>query len=158
MGKSMLYLASAVAFTSGVTAELFAMPEATTTINIPLAALHDYPRPTKGPSAEALRMRQATSSSALSILVAPDNTCGYVDGRSDAPYSCLDPNFTCMFFTANDDFYGNVACCNTEMCGVRATCYDYDAVYSSTVCDDDCMTNEFVLKWYVTSSWGLEVY
>lgn len=148
MGKSTLYLASALAL--GVSAELFAIPEATTTLPHAIEAiLLDIPHPTKAPVVRALERRQTSDNNATSVLVAPDNICGYIDGRAGAPFSCLDEDFTCMFFTADETTYGNVACCNiaSTTCGARGGCYGYDEVYSQSLCDSGCMLDRFMLKW-----------
>ncbi|KAM0278711.1 hypothetical protein ACHAQH_005004 [Verticillium albo-atrum] len=143
MGKGLLYLTGAVAFTSEVSANLYRVPEATTVFNFPLDQVN--PRPTAAPY-DFLRERQATTSSSQTVLVAPDNTCGYVEGRPGAAFTCNGADANCLFFTADSTMRGAVACCNSDVCGARVTCYDRDAIASSSVCEDGCLVDTFTLK------------
>lgn len=143
MGKSLLYLASAVVLTSEVSADLYRVAEATTVFNFPLDQVN--PRPTPAPY-DFLKARQETSSS-QTVLVAPSNTCGYVSGRPGAAFTCNGADANCLFFTADSTLRGAVACCNSDVCGARVTCYDRDAIASSSVCDNGCLVDTFTLKW-----------
>ncbi|KAL9942414.1 hypothetical protein D7B24_004434 [Verticillium nonalfalfae] len=142
MGKRLLYLASAVVLTFEVSADLYRVPEATTVFNFPLDQVN--PRPTPAPY-DFLKARQETSSS-QTVLVAPSNTCGYVSGRPGAAFTCNGADANCLFFTADSTLRGAVACCNSDVCGARVTCYDRDAIASSSVCDNGCLVDTFTLK------------
>ncbi|KAK2018757.1 hypothetical protein LZ32DRAFT_643390 [Colletotrichum eremochloae] len=97
------------------------LPQATTTFNFPLDQY--APRPTKAPVYGDLRKRQTSE---VTVLVAPDNTCGYVSGRAGAEYTC-GGSATCR-----------VACCGSQNCNAPRTCFDYKDIYSSSLCDSGC--------------------
>ncbi|KAI1175721.1 hypothetical protein F4777DRAFT_301158 [Nemania sp. FL0916] len=77
------------------------------------------------------------------ILIGPDNTCGYVDGRAGAPITC-NSAYTCAI--AIEPTFGRAGCCLGDACGIRATCYDYRQVYSSSLCNDGCLQDTYTLK------------
>lgn len=103
------------------------------------------PKPTSPPDFPRLLRRQ-TNPDDQYILVAPDATCGYISGRPGASYTC-GPQATCAFLSI-DGGDGSVACCNTEECGVRASCVDYEDFFSSSACNDGCEVDIFTLKWF----------
>lgn len=133
------------ALSSVAYAKIYELPQATTSFNFPLDQFS--PQPTKAPAYAELRKRQ--SSTTTTVLVAPDNTCGYISGRAGAAYTC-GTAASCIFFTSvNRNTPGRVACCDASDCGARRTCYDSKQVSSSSLCDGGCLVDRFTLKWYV---------
>lgn len=116
--------------------------------NFPFSQVH--PLPTRGPHPPDLLARQASSSStsAQTVLGAPDNTCGYISGRPGASFFCPVGN-SCFFFTAQATLSGQVVCCDLDSCQARLACMDYDDVITRSRCDGGCMVDAFTLKWYV---------
>ncbi|KAI1281772.1 hypothetical protein F5Y07DRAFT_269548 [Xylaria sp. FL0933] len=100
------------------------------------------PEITEAPSIKELLKRQSSSGD-QTVLIGPDNTCGYVSGRAGAPITCNN-DYTCAFIIQED--FGRAGCCQGDYCGLRATCYDYQQVYSSSACDDGCLQDTFTLK------------
>ncbi|KAF9870528.1 hypothetical protein CkaCkLH20_12018 [Colletotrichum karsti] len=121
-------------------AKIYAAPEATASFNLPLDQFS--PQPTKAPANAELRRRQ--TSAGTTVLVAPDNTCGYISGRAGAAYTC-GTAASCIFFTSATR-PGFVACCDADDCGARRTCYDARQVSTSSLCDGGCMVDKFTLK------------
>ncbi|RYO78979.1 hypothetical protein DL766_000626 [Monosporascus sp. MC13-8B] len=97
-------------------------------------------RITTPPSVLELAKRQE----ALTVLVAPDNTCGYLDGRAGAPYTCMDRTATCAFYPSSG--LGAVGCCIDDICNWSLTCLDYVQVYSSSLCDNGCLYDTYTVK------------
>ncbi|GJC82534.1 hypothetical protein ColLi_05372 [Colletotrichum liriopes] len=142
MAGSLRYVAGLAALSSLANAKVYQMPEATTSFNFPLDQFN--PQPTKAPAYADLRRRQASTTT--TVLVAPDNTCGYISGRAGAAYTC-GASATCIFFTAVDRSNpGRVACCDSEDCGARRTCYDARQISTSSLCDGGCLVDRFTLK------------
>ncbi|CAI0651472.1 unnamed protein product [Colletotrichum noveboracense] len=142
MVTSIRSIASLAVLSGLANAKLYAVPEATTTFNLPLDQFS--PQPTKAPAYADLRRRQ--TSAATTVLVAPDNTCGYISGRAGAAYTC-GTAASCIFFTSTSRVKGFVACCDADDCGARRTCYDARQISSSSVCDNGCMVDKYTLKW-----------
>ncbi|KAI1745316.1 hypothetical protein F4680DRAFT_99094 [Xylaria scruposa] len=92
------------------------------------APTFNFPEITQAPSLELFK--RATGDQ--TVLIAPDNTCGYVSGRPGA-------------FIIQEDF-GRAGCCQGDNCGLRATCLDYNQVYSQSACDNGCLQDTFTLK------------
>ncbi|OLN92211.1 hypothetical protein CCHL11_01597 [Colletotrichum chlorophyti] len=141
MVKSLRNVAGLALLSSLADAKLYAIPEATTTFNFPLDQLD--PQPTEAPTYADLKRRQSPAA-ITTVLVAPDNTCGYVSGRAGAAYTCATAA-SCIFFTASSTNPGRVACCNTQDCGVYRTCYDSVQI-SSSLCDNGCLVDQYTLK------------
>ncbi|GKT57146.1 DUF1620 domain-containing protein [Colletotrichum tofieldiae] len=142
MAGSLRYVAGLAALSSLANAKVYQMPEATTSFDLPLDQFN--PQPTKAPAYADLRRRQASTTT--TVLVAPDNTCGYISARAGAAYTC-GASATCIFFTAVDRSNpGRVACCDSEDCGARRTCYDARQVSTSSLCDGGCLVDRFTLK------------
>ncbi|KAF6840446.1 duf1620 domain-containing protein [Colletotrichum plurivorum] len=141
MVNSFRSLTSLAVLSGLANARLYDVPEATTVFNLPLDQFS--PQPTKAPAYVDLKRRQA--STITTVLVAPDNTCGYISGRAGAAYTCA-AQATCVFFTALRNNPGRVACCNTDECGARRTCFDQKQVSSSSLCNDGCLIDTFTLK------------
>ncbi|OHE90829.1 hypothetical protein CORC01_13873 [Colletotrichum orchidophilum] len=135
-------IAGLAALSSFASAKLYELPQATTSFNFPLDQFS--PQPTKAPAYADLRKRQ--TSTTTTVLVAPDNTCGYISGRAGAAYTC-GTAASCIFFTSvNVDTPGRVACCDASDCGARRTCYDSRQVSVSSLCDGGCLVDRFTLK------------
>ncbi|OHW89798.1 DUF1620 domain-containing protein [Colletotrichum incanum] len=142
MASSLRYVAGLAVLSSLANAKVYHMPEATTSFNFPLDQFN--PQPTKAPAYAELRRRQASTTT--TVLVAPDNTCGYISGRAGAAYTC-GASATCIFFTAvNRNNPGRVACCDSEDCGARRTCYDARQISTSSLCDGGCLVDRFTLN------------
>ncbi|KAL0940895.1 DUF1620 domain-containing protein [Colletotrichum truncatum] len=141
MVNSYRTIAGLAALSGIAQAKIYAVPEATTTFDLPLDRFN--PHPTKAPAYAELKRRQATSGT--TVLVAPDNTCGYISGRPGAAYTCGSVA-TCLFFTANRNNPGRVACCDSQECGARRTCYDQRQVSTLGLCNDGCLVDRFTLK------------
>lgn len=77
------------------------------------------------------------------VYVAPDNTCGYVDGRPGAPITC-NSLYTCAIVIQSA--IQRAGCCSSSDCGFRNTCYDSTAVFSSSICDGACLQDTFTVK------------
>ncbi|KAF7551955.1 hypothetical protein G7046_g7569 [Stylonectria norvegica] len=126
------------------------IPEATGTVVLPLNGF--TPKPTGIPAGiHELFRRASTTSSDETVLVAPDNTCGYISGRPGAGYTCFG-SATCVFYTSRADRHGAVACCNTEVCNYRLSCIDYNDFYTSSKCDGGCEVDIYTLKCTETSA------
>ncbi|KAJ0165659.1 hypothetical protein CTA2_10472 [Colletotrichum tanaceti] len=141
MASSSRYIAGLAVLSSLANAKVYKMPEATTSFDFPLDQFS--PQPTKAPAYADLRRRQ--TSTITTVLVAPDNTCGFISGRAGAAYTC-GSTASCLFFTAVDSTPGRVACCGSQECGARRTCYDSRQVSSSSLCDGGCLVDRFTLK------------
>jgi len=107
------------------------------------------PRPTPPPGLSGLRKRQnrddEEDEDGTTVFVAPDNTCGYVDARAGAHFTCS-ADYSCVFFTATAGASGYVGCCDEISCGIRLDCIDYDSFYSSSACDNGCQVDAYTLK------------
>ncbi|KAH8794543.1 hypothetical protein F5882DRAFT_397922 [Hyaloscypha sp. PMI_1271] len=75
--------------------------------------------PTPAPAPDELRRRQASQVTVQTLLAAPDNTCGYFQGNSDAPWGCSTGN--CVFATPTATVVSNgtkgaggVLCCDAK--------------------------------------------
>ncbi|KAI1167172.1 hypothetical protein F5B18DRAFT_476483 [Nemania serpens] len=98
------------------------------------------PEITQGPSVKELLRRAAGDET---VLLGPDNTCGYVSGRAGAPITC-NGAYTCALIFGED--YGRAGCYSDPNLGIRATCYDYRQVYTQSACDDGCLQDTYTLK------------
>lgn len=90
-----------------------------------------------------IRQLLAEDASNDTVYIAPDNTCGYVDGRPGAPITC-NSLYTCAIVIQSE--FQRAGCCSSSDCGFRATCYDSKAVLSSSVCDGACLQDTFTAK------------
>ncbi|KAI0453218.1 hypothetical protein F5B21DRAFT_505610 [Xylaria acuta] len=120
-------------------------PARATDAVVPDATFH-LPEITKAPNLGELFKRDTGDQT---VLIAPDNTCGYVSGRPGAAVTC-NGDYTCAFVIQED--FGRAGCCQDDNCGLRATCLDYDQVYSQSACDDGCLQDTFTLKCTETSA------
>ncbi|KAI0843350.1 hypothetical protein F5Y06DRAFT_291259 [Hypoxylon sp. FL0890] len=136
----MTSLLSAAVFVTAVQALAFdGKPAQPTNSLIPSPAIQ-LPQITLPPSIHELAKRQ----SGQTVLVGPDNTCGYFDGRAGAVYSCNGAGVTCALVTTSS--YGAVACCDGSDCGIRVACIDYREFMLSSACDDGCIQDTFTVK------------
>ncbi|KAG9257411.1 uncharacterized protein F5Z01DRAFT_385953 [Emericellopsis atlantica] len=123
------------------------LPHATRSVDLPGDGW--TPRPTAPPGGlRPLIKRQINSNDnedGTTVLIAPDNTCGFISARPGALFACS-PTYSCVFFTASAPLTGNVACCDDFQCGARISCIDYDSYYSSSACDDGCRVDAFTVK------------
>ncbi|KAI1765844.1 hypothetical protein GGR53DRAFT_464973 [Hypoxylon sp. FL1150] len=133
-------LLSAAVFVTAVQAMAFdGKPAEATDTGIP-SPTFQLPEITLPPSMKELAKRQEGQT----VLIGPDNTCGYVDGRAGAVYSCNGKDLTCALVTASA--YGAVACCDAEDCGIRVACIDYNEFVSSSACDVGCIQDTYTVK------------
>ncbi|KAK3397279.1 hypothetical protein B0T20DRAFT_394412 [Sordaria brevicollis] len=151
MGVSRLY--QVALFGASVHALAYPGPQATDRVIIPSNA--KSPSPTLPPSLppgfhNGLLRRQISGSESGSygdtILIAPDNTCGYVSGLAGAAFTCVDPANSCVFIPSSGSIPGAAGCCNTKACGFRVTCMDYSEVLVQSKCDDGCMADTYTAK------------
>ncbi|KAI1639398.1 hypothetical protein F4809DRAFT_140496 [Biscogniauxia mediterranea] len=133
-----LFTAAAFAVAAQAMALDGKLPKPTQTVT-PNATFH-LPETTEPPSLQELIKRQ----DGQTVLVGPDNTCGYFDGRIGAVYSCNALGATCAFVTAST--LGAVACCSAGQCGVRVGCMDYRDIYRSSSCDNGCFADTYTVK------------
>ncbi|KAK6078003.1 hypothetical protein SCUP234_06377 [Seiridium cupressi] len=80
---------------------------------------------------------------AQTVLVGPDNTCGYVSGLFGAAYTCGDTSGYCAFITTAS--LGVVACCDDSSCDFRTDCRDKVQVADGD-CDNGCMNDIYTAK------------
>ncbi|KAI1497028.1 hypothetical protein F5X99DRAFT_43569 [Biscogniauxia marginata] len=131
---------AAAAFVSAVQALAFdGVPPKPTHTVIADATFH-LPETTQPPSLRELAKRQ----NGQTVLVGPDNTCGYFDGRAGAVYSCNGLDVTCAFVTTST--IGAVACCSGGDCGLRVACLDYRDINLSSSCDNGCFADTYTVK------------
>ncbi|KAI1449538.1 hypothetical protein F5Y02DRAFT_371983 [Annulohypoxylon stygium] len=98
------------------------------------------PKITLGPDIHELA-RRATGQT---VLVAPDNTCGYFNGRAASGYTCNGRDYTCALVTTST--VGAVACCDGSDCGLRVACVDYIDYEYSSACDANCAQDTYTVK------------
>lgn len=141
MRNSLVYLAAAAALGATVNGRnLHSLPKATGSLAWPSDGIS--PKPTLPPFPQA-ELARRTTSSIMTALVAPDNTCGYISGVSTHLYTCQIED-KCGFFTSADGIPGALVCCDDETCGLRTTCIDYQAVSVSFLCDDSCWVRNLI--------------
>ncbi|CAJ2511090.1 Uu.00g067150.m01.CDS01 [Anthostomella pinea] len=100
---------------------------------------YQLPEITEPPSVRDLFKRQ----NGQTVLVGPDNTCGFVDGRPGAAYTCAS-DYTCALVTTSSG--GAIACCDSSDCGLRVDCLDYVDIYYSSSCNNGCLADTFTAK------------
>ncbi|KAL7624340.1 hypothetical protein AAE478_005902 [Parahypoxylon ruwenzoriense] len=98
------------------------------------------PKITIPPSIRELGKRQNEQT----VLIGPDNTCGFVDGRPGAAFTCIGRSATCALVTTSS--FGAVACCTDGDCGLRVACIDYRDFVLSSACDNGCAQDTFTVK------------
>jgi hypothetical protein len=100
------------------------------------------PRPTPAPEGHGLFKRQISLPS--SYLIAPDNTCGFINGNSRSAYACLDEDMQCAFIPSSGKIPGAAGCCKGNDCSFRISCVERSDMDD---CDDDCKDDPLTLKW-----------
>ncbi|KHN95872.1 uncharacterized protein MAM_06234 [Metarhizium album ARSEF 1941] len=149
--KTNLVLASAVAaLPTVVLARDLVLNQARATASVVLAADAVSPRPTPPPGWDRFEPkhlfgRAASSQTPLTMMIAPDNTCGWISGSYAIPYSC-GPGATCGLVQAQETFSGMAVCYNSVGFGFRFACVDYN-MYKSSSCDHLCAENTQIVKW-----------
>ncbi|KAJ2970955.1 hypothetical protein NUW58_g9547 [Xylaria curta] len=112
---------------------------------VPDATFH-LPEITQAPEVDVRALlRRDTGDN--TVLIGPDNTCGYVSGRPGAPITCNN-DYTCAFIIQEN--FGRAGCCEGNDCGLRATCLDVRQVSRS--CDNGCLQDTFTLKCTASSA------
>ncbi|KAK8086295.1 hypothetical protein PG994_001269 [Apiospora phragmitis] len=99
----------------------------------------DFAQITAPPSLHELVKRQE----AQTVLVGPDNTCGYVSGYLASAYTCNNVKAQCAFLTYSN--LGAVACCNSATCGFVLDCVHYAQLATSS-CGVSCQNDIHTLK------------
>ncbi|KAK4186075.1 hypothetical protein QBC35DRAFT_284640 [Podospora australis] len=101
------------------------------------------PQPTPGPNSHEVLRRQNVNVKTSVFLAAPDNTCGYIDGRRFVPITCPGKDSQCVYKTASGKTPGAVGCCGEDGCGFRKRCIDDDNIDD---CDDECLADLEIIK------------
>lgn len=149
--KSTSVLATAVAALSTAVQGLNMAPRAAKqTASAVLADDGISPRPTPPPGwdrfePENLFRRATTSKTPLTMMIAPDNTCGFISGSYAIPYTC-GRSATCGIVQAQQTFSGMIMCFDSQAFNFRFACVD-NAMYQSSSCDHLCAENTQILKW-----------
>ncbi|KAG5789415.1 hypothetical protein H9Q69_011533 [Fusarium xylarioides] len=85
-----------------------------------------------------LKRRAESEDSVLRVTIAPDETCGFIDGKKDSPVTC--PNSrACSWATSSD--VGLVACASD----IYVACIESSRAVNSSQCNDVCQSNTFNL-------------
>ncbi|KAK2590455.1 hypothetical protein QQS21_011856 [Conoideocrella luteorostrata] len=146
---SVLAAAAAAALSTGVEGRNLVpnQPRATASVVLPDDGVSPKPTPPPGWNDFhfGLVKRATTSQKPLTMLVAPDNTCGWISATVAIPYTC-GRGATCGLVLAQSSFSGLVMCYNTAGYNFRFGCIDYSSYYSSSACDHLCAENTQILK------------
>ncbi|KAH6657685.1 hypothetical protein BKA67DRAFT_195378 [Truncatella angustata] len=98
------------------------------------------------PSAVRELLRRAE---AQTVLVGPDNTCGYVSGSFGAAYTCQVTTGYCALLTTAG--LGAVACCGASGCDFITDCRDAEQV-DAGICNAACMNDIYTAKCTASSA------
>ncbi|KAI8955101.1 hypothetical protein F4801DRAFT_586975 [Xylaria longipes] len=139
------FLTAATFITAVRALALDGWPARATDAVVPDATFH-VPEITQAPNLPALFMRDTGDQT---VLIAPDNTCGYVSGRAGAAVTC-NGDYTCALVIQPG--FGRAGCYSGDNYGLRATCLDYNQVYLQSACDDGCLQDAYTLKCTETSA------
>ncbi|KAG6010293.1 hypothetical protein E4U21_007342 [Claviceps maximensis] len=108
------------------------------------------PKPTPPPGLDDFHQgffkRATTAQTPLTMMIAPDNTCGWVSASSAAPYTCGGRHATCGLILGQANIPGAVMCFNSEAFNFNIACVDYDSYFSSSACDRACSQNPYTTK------------
>ncbi|KAH7039830.1 uncharacterized protein B0I36DRAFT_378938 [Microdochium trichocladiopsis] len=96
----------------------------------------------------ALMYARAAGTFTGTLLLAPDNVCGYVSGDASRPWSC-DATDKCGFATVNG---GWAACCKGLSCSIsQVACVDRAAVSTASLCGSSCLSDPGTRKCTVST-------
>ncbi|KAG6064366.1 hypothetical protein E4U32_000287 [Claviceps aff. humidiphila group G2b] len=103
------------------------------------------PPPQPGDSHQDLVKKTAALETLITMMIVPDNTCGWVSALITAPYICARGD-TCGLVLAQPT--GAVMCYNVndETYDFALSCIDYSSYFSSSSCDYACNHNTYVRK------------
>ncbi|KFG82826.1 hypothetical protein MANI_008140 [Metarhizium anisopliae] len=138
-----------MALLAGVEARNLVPKQARATASVVLADDGMSPRPTPPPGWDRFEPKhlfgRATSTQTpLTMMIAPDNTCGWISGSYAVPYSC-GLGATCGLVQAQKTFSGMIMCYNSVAFNFRFACVDYN-MYQSSSCDHLCAENTQIVK------------
>ncbi|EXM17339.1 hypothetical protein RAB80_007219 [Fusarium oxysporum f. sp. vasinfectum] len=85
-----------------------------------------------------LKPRAESEDSALQVTIAPDETCGFVNGKKDSPVTC--PNSRSCSWAASSGV-GLIACASE----IYVACVESSQALNSTECNDVCQSNTYNL-------------
>ncbi|KAF5245997.1 hypothetical protein FANTH_7087 [Fusarium anthophilum] len=88
--------------------------------------------------ARGLNPRAESEDTAITVTIAPDETCGYVGGNEDAPVTCPSSRLCSWAVTGG---LGLLACESQ----IYITCLESSRAVNSTRCNDVCQSNTFNL-------------
>ncbi|KAH7035937.1 uncharacterized protein B0I36DRAFT_382547 [Microdochium trichocladiopsis] len=97
---------------------------------------------TPGPSVAPELLRR---DSYWTALVAPDNTCGFLNGENDNPWMCGNSAYSCAIITTSSPPFGRLGCCSSGVCGIKADCVNGGAGLS-TRCGAACQSDTETVK------------
>ncbi|PNY27792.1 Uncharacterized protein TCAP_02280 [Tolypocladium capitatum] len=128
------------------------LPKATQSVLLPLDGMTPKPTPPPGMH-ELVWRRDAASPLALTMVIAPDKTCGYVSGIASSAYTCA-ASSTCGLVLSKSVYPGYVVCfdAQVEVVDFHINCVDYNAFYKSSSCDPNCAHDTQTLKCTKTAS------
>ncbi|KAG6151115.1 hypothetical protein E4U37_005314 [Claviceps purpurea] len=103
------------------------------------------PPPRPDDSHQDLVKRTAALETPITMMIVPDNTCGWLSARIDAPYTCARGD-TCGLILAQPT--GAVMCYNVndETSDFALSCIDYSSYFSSSACGYACDQNTYIRK------------
>ncbi|KAK4122737.1 hypothetical protein N657DRAFT_634745 [Parathielavia appendiculata] len=99
------------------------------------------PRPTPAPDAHLLLGRRINLPE--TYLVAPDNTCGFINGNPKSAYECPDDDMQCVFIPTSGKVPGAAGCCKDDACDFRISCVEKADIKD---CDKACQADALTLK------------
>ncbi|KND94145.1 hypothetical protein TOPH_00888 [Tolypocladium ophioglossoides CBS 100239] len=146
MKISGLFAALTALLSTGVDARnLGWLPKATQSVVLPLHGM--IPKPTPPPGIHELVRRQ--DEAPLTIVVAPDNTCGYISEDPSIPWHCSTSS-TCGLVPSQRISDGYILCLDAngqpDFGRVKFECVDYNAFYTLSACDSSCSQDSHTLK------------
>jgi len=134
---------AAAARVASASAVLPRLPKETGIFEFPFDQI--TPIPTSAPHAPLELLRRADEEK-TTVMVAPDNICGYISDLPGASFFCP-AEFNCVLIPSQATLSGEVACCNPGNCNLRLTCLDFNQISTSSLCNDACKVDAFTLKW-----------
>ncbi|KAG6026559.1 hypothetical protein E4U40_001992 [Claviceps sp. LM458 group G5] len=108
-----------------------------------------FPKPTPPPRPDDFHQDLVEKTAALetltTMMIVPDNTCGWLSARIDVPYTCVRGD-TCGLVLAQP--IGAVMCYNVndETYDFALSCIDYRSYYYSSACGYACNHNIYIRK------------